>query len=268
MEIPKFGFLTNPSKNILNEVKKARRLGFDFVEIGIEPPFGMPEHLRKNREKILDILNKNKMFAIAHTTWWVELGSFHEPVRKAWVVEGKKFIEVANELGIKEINFHAQTYPLILSNRKSRGQTIKNFIKSSDELVGHAARFNMGVMIENIPQGKRNVFGPADYKQIFRGVKGLGFHLDVGHAFIEGGIRDVEKYIKTFKDRLWHVHLHDNHGEFDEHLPIGEGNIDFRKVVRTLKGIGYNRTITLEVFDTEKKIKQSLRKIKRIWREV
>lgn len=267
MEIPKFGYLTDPSKDILKEIKKAFRLGFDFVEIGIEPPFATAEYLRENKEKILYILNKNKTFAIAHTTWWVELGSFHEPVRKAWVVEGKKAIDVANELGIKEINFHAQTYPLTLSNKKFRRQTIQNFIKSSEELVDYAARFNMGVMIENIPKGKRKSFEPDDFKQIFRGVNGLGFHLDVGHAFIGEGMRGVEKYIKTFKDRLWHVHLHDNHGKHDEHLPIGEGNIDFRKVVKSLKKVEYNRTITLEVFDTEKRIKQSLRKIKRIWKE-
>lgn len=266
MEIPRFGYLTNPSKDILKEIKKACRLGFDFVEIGIEPPLAMPEHLRKNRKEILAILNKNKMFAMAHTTWWVELGSFHEPVRKAWVIEGKKAIEVANELGIKEINFHAQTFGLALLNRKSKRQTIQNFIKSLDELVDYAARFNMGVMIENLPQGKKKIFEPADYKHIFRRVKGLGFHLDVGHAFIWGGMRGVEKYIKTFKDRLWHIHLHDNHGELDEHLPIGEGSIDFRKVVKALKRIGYNRTITLEVFARDKEIKESLRKIKRMWR--
>jgi sugar phosphate isomerase/epimerase len=265
MEIPKFGFMTDPSKDILKEIKKGLRLGFDFVEIGIEPPLGTPEHLKKNEEKILDILNKNKTFAIAHTAWWVELGSFHEPVRKAWVVEGKKAIDAANELGIKEINFHAQTYPLTLSNRKSRRQTIQNLIKSSEELVDYAARFNIGVMIENQPQ--RKSFEPNDFKQIFRGVKGLGFHFDVGHAFIGGGMKGVEKYIKAFRDRLWHIHLHDNHGEHDEHLPIGEGSIDFRKVVKSLKKVGYKRTITLEVFSTEKRVKESLKRIKRIWRE-
>ncbi len=31
------------------------------------------------------------------------------------------------------------------------------------------------------------------------------------------------------------IHLHDNHGERDEHLPLGEGNIDLPAVFAQLK---------------------------------
>ena len=39
-------------------------------------------------------------------------------------------------------------------------------------------------------------------------------------------MQTVIDYINTFKDKIIHIHWHDNHGSRDEHLPIGAGLID------------------------------------------
>jgi len=54
----------------------------------------------------------------------------------------------------------------------------------------------------------------------------------------------------------------DHFGKEDQHLPIGAGIIDFSKVVKALKGIGYNDTITLEVFSRDRDyLKMSKKKV-------
>lgn len=50
------------------------------------------------------------------------------------------------------------------------------------------------------------------------------FCFDTGHAHIEGG---VEAGFDLMRDRVVTVHVHDNHGEKDEHLPPAEGSIDW-----------------------------------------
>ncbi len=59
-----------------------------------------------------------------------------------------------------------------------------------------------------------------------------GLTLDVGHANtngnIDGFLSDLSKVI--------HIHLHDNMGKSDEHLPLGKGNVNWKKVVRKLDG--------------------------------
>ena len=45
-----------------------------------------------------------------------------------------------------------------------------------------------------------------------------------------------------------HIHWHDSYGQKDEHLPIGEGFIDHKMAIKTLKDIEYYKTIALEVF--------------------
>ncbi len=265
-----FGYPTNPSKEILGEIRRAKRLGLDFVEIGIEGPCGMPEVLAKKRKQILDLLKKQKMFAIGHTAWWMELGSLYQEVRKAWVKEAKSAIRVANRLNMNVINFHSQSEGLFMLVRKERPKILKNYVSSMKELVRYARQFGIRVMLENTPfERGKPISQLRDIKYILDRVPGLKFHLDVGHANTVGGTPAVLKFINTFKSKLLHLHIHDNNGVKDEHLPLGEGNIEYEKVVRALKKTGFDRTISFEVFfGGDRKFKNSVEKIKKLWKSV
>ncbi len=43
------------------------------------------------------------------------------------------------------------------------------------------------------------------------------------------------QWIKSLGNRIGYVHLHDNHGEHDEHLGLGEGNIPMQDVCQALE---------------------------------
>ncbi len=51
----------------------------------------------------------------------------------------------------------------------------------------------------------------------------------------------------------------------DEHLPIGEGFIDHKMAIKTLKDIDYDKRITLEVFTNSNDAKSSADKLKAMW---
>jgi sugar phosphate isomerase/epimerase len=55
---------------------------------------------------------------------------------------------------------------------------------------------------------------------------------DTGHAHLEGG--DVGAQLETVRDFVATTHLHDNHGERDEHLLPYEGTIDWPAALATL----------------------------------
>jgi sugar phosphate isomerase/epimerase len=57
----------------------------------------------------------------------------------------------------------------------------------------------------------------------------------------------VLNMMRELKPWLNHVHLHDNHGFRDEHLPLGVGAIELPKIIAGLKAAGYDKTITLEI---------------------
>jgi sugar phosphate isomerase/epimerase len=69
---------------------------------------------------------------------------------------------------------------------------------------------------------------------------------------------------------LKHVHLHDNKGgTADLHLPLGTGNVDLFGCVRALKSVGYDDTITLEVFSKDHHyLKYSRDVLRKVWDEI
>jgi len=54
----------------------------------------------------------------------------------------------------------------------------------------------------------------------------LGHCFDVGHWHLFSQV-PVTEWLDALAPYLLHLHLHDNHGSSDAHLPVGEGNIDF-----------------------------------------
>ena len=94
-------------------------------------------------------------------------------------------------------------------------------------------------------------------------VKALGvkFTLDIGHANLHLALDDckynsIAEFIKDECELIANIHVHDNHGTSDghllpagasdEHLPAGEGNIDFPNIISTLKEKGYKGPFTME----------------------
>jgi sugar phosphate isomerase/epimerase len=61
---------------------------------------------------------------------------------------------------------------------------------------------------------------------------------------------------------LSEVHLHDNHKEMDEHLPIGEGSFDFGGFFNSLSKSKLNPIYTLEPHE-EAHLWRSLKAIKK-----
>jgi len=265
--LPKFGLLTNPLQAVPLEIGRFKRLGFDYAEIGIEEPNATPRILMEQKDEILTALVSKGMFAVGHTAYWVGFGSSHEHVRKGWVREAKDMIRVASQLRIALLNFHFHSrLGLVGGTESSREVFLQNFANSMTELTEFAGQNRVELMLENIPPG---IGHPLEsivfFSQVMSAVPALKFHFDVGHAFIENRMKGVKEYLDKFNDRLVHIHIHDNHGKQDEHLPLGNGKIDFRQVVKLLRGYNYDKTVTFEVFTSLRDATHSRDTLKKLW---
>jgi sugar phosphate isomerase/epimerase len=173
-----------------------------------------------------------------------------------------KEIRTAEKLGIDVINFHANLNGMFYGEK--RKILLDNMVKSLREIVRYAEKLKIHVMLENVPLSN-GIHDVVEFKYIVDSVSSLFVHLDIPHAFTSGGMKSVIDYINTFREKIVHIHWHDNHGRKDEHLPIGEGLIDHEKAVRALKDIYYDRTITLEVFTSSNDAKSSANRLRSIW---
>ncbi|MBW1712059.1 MAG: sugar phosphate isomerase/epimerase [Deltaproteobacteria bacterium] len=73
----------------------------------------------------------------------------------------------------------------------------------------------------------------------------LGFCFDTGH-FNTWSQAPLMDWLTRLGPWLKRLHLHDNDGSFDQHLPIGQGNFDFKALWAWLKEKGLRPGITLE----------------------
>ena len=89
--------------------------------------------------------------------------------------------------------------------------------------------------------------------------------LDIGHTNIWSK-QPPALWIERMGDRLAHVHMHDNMGRFDQHLPPGHGNIDFNAVFDALYATAPGVTVSLEVDSDSETIMTALKKLIRDYR--
>ena len=67
---------------------------------------------------------------------------------------------------------------------------------------------------------------PGELLGMTDGVEGIGVCFDLGHAHTVGVVQNFVDLI----GRADHLHLHDNHGNSDEHLAMGDGTIAYDRL--------------------------------------
>jgi len=251
----KIGFPTHPRKNILDEIEWIGKNGFDFVELFLEEDMAVPRKINVDRTR--ELLQKYRLGAVGHTAYYLPIGSPIKFLREAAVSEAVRYFEIFKKLEVKNVTIHANWPPGMFSPEEG----IKWQIESLNKLIEKAGEHNINLMYEPIDTPRDNVGNVAS---ILSNIPDLHLTLDLGHANLFG--RSIEEFIEKFHKKVRHVHLHDNDGNKDLHLPMGVGNIDWGKVLKILKK-HYDGTITLEVFSKDKDyVLLSKEKLRRLWK--
>ena len=105
-----------------------------------------------------------------------------------------------------------------------------------EHLVLHAHHAGVTLAVENTT----SEMGDPAYLRAFvdeTRLTGLRFNFDIGHAHLADGPAEerLEKSLRPMRDLTISMHLHDNHGEKDEHLAPYEGNIEWSTAIPLLK---------------------------------
>ena len=112
-----------------------------------------------------------------------------------------------------------------------KAQWIENCLETWSWLANGLGETGTRLMLENVYEED-----PRDMLVLFDRLKDLnvGFCLDCGHlsAFGNSGLK---VWLESLGPYIRQLHLHDNHGNNDEHLAMGLGNIDFELLFNYLK---------------------------------
>lgn len=145
--------------------------------------------------------------------------------------ELKRAIDVAEELPFPRMVFHMGGSRETADPRKRDAA-----FSSLEHLILHAKHLGVTICVENTT----SEMGDPAYLRAFvdeTRLTGLRFNFDIGHAHLADGPEEerLEKNFAPLRELVVGVHLHDNHGEKDEHLPPYDGTIDWEKAIPLLK---------------------------------
>jgi len=117
------------------------------------------------------------------------------------------------------------------------------------ELVPVAREAGIKLLLENIISSGTRVSKLVELLDEVDPAGDVGLCVDLGHAHVEGNILEE---LQAALPRLDHLHVHDNDGQKDSHLPPGEGTIPWQQVVEQLRSIDFDGYAALELRDHSK----------------
>lgn len=237
----KLGYPNNPLRDPVAEIEWIATSGFGFVDLFLEPDRAAVENI--DPPEIRDALDRHGLDRVGHMAYYLPIGSPLPQLRQAAIDTATVYLKAFSEIGVPAATIHANWPPSFFPADRGVAWQIDSLRKLT------AIGADVGVRIMYEPVDSR-LDAPEQIEQILSAVPDLLCHLDLGHCNLHG--RTPAKMIKTFGNRLHHVHLHDNNGLADLHLPPGTGNINWPSVAKALEQVGYDRTVTLEVFSRDR----------------
>ncbi|MHC1631626.1 MAG: sugar phosphate isomerase/epimerase family protein [Methanotrichaceae archaeon] len=191
----------------------------------------------------------------------LNLASMNQPIWDESVRQMKICLSLASEFSRLAVVHPGHLSPL---GKHMPDRAWEQNILGIQQICDHAAELDMTIAVENMPNIE-SLLGrmPEEIQGILENVgrDNLGFVFDVGHANTNN---NVDRFL-DLKDKIIHVHIHDNHGKRDEHLPVKWGTVDWTKVAKALNGykgrfVTESRNLT-EGVQSMKKLKSFLDKI-------
>ena len=256
----RIGAMNHPARDPIAEIDWIGRHGFDFVDLTLEPPAADPDQI--DTHAIRAALDRHGLGVVAHTAWFLPIGSPFAGLRHACLDEFRRCLRAAHRVGATVMNAHYVKPPSFFSPE----QSVARHAEVLGPLCEEAAGLGVTIVLEHAPHGGADQL--ETIAAILERVPPLRFHLDSGHAKLERPCDRWGEYLDRMGDTLGHVHLSDNDGTADQHLPLGSSprsTTDWPQHIRTLKATGYDGTITLEVFSPQKEYLLLSRDLLRSW---
>ena len=173
-------------------------------------------------------------------------GALDPAIREVTRKRFQQVFQAAEQLTPRVIVFHPGYDELRYGS--SRIDWLKNSIDFWGEFVPRARQTGTVITVENIFEKE-----PSTLRGLLEAVDDPCFRhcFDVGHWNMFTTVT-LEEWFANLGPFIAEAHLHDNHGQTDDHLPPGEGRIDFTLLFHLLKLHAPDAVYTIEAHTIER----------------
>lgn len=173
-------------------------------------------------------------------------GSIDRAVRETTRQRVEQTLEVAAVLRPRVVVFHPGY------SRLTYGSAVETWVANSvvfwQAQLPRIREIGCWIALENIFEEE-----PSTLRQVLDRIDDplVGHCFDSGHFNMFATV-SLQEWFAVLGERIVESHLHDNHGQADEHLPVGEGEIDFATVTDLLKRYAPQAVWTLEAHSRDR----------------
>lgn len=235
------GFPTHPRREILSEIDWIARHGFQFADVCLEPDLAAAENV--DPVAIRAALQAHRLQAVGHMAWYLPIGSAMPQMRQAAIDAAELYLTVFSKIEVRGVTIHAD-WPSRLFKVE---EGVRWQIESLRRVLQITDRLGLRLFYEPVPHKHDSADNIA---RVLDALPDLCCHLDLGHCNLWG--KSPAALIRRFAGRLHHIHMNDNDGVNDLHLPPGTGTVDWPSVFQALRESGYDGTLTLEIFSSDR----------------
>ena len=193
-----------------------------------------------------EALNKANLSYTFHAPFMdLAPGAVDSKIRRVTQERFEHILHLAALIRPKAVVFHPEYDPW--RHEEDFDLWFQGSLEMWNPFVKEAEKLEVTLALENVFDE-----GPETLKKLLEEINSshCGFCFDTGHWLIYSK-KKWEEWIELLGERLVEVHLHDNNGEEDQHLPPGDGKFDFIGFFRRLWTRRLSPIYTLEVHQEE-----------------
>ena len=222
-------------KDVEQTVALCAQLGLSFVELNTNFPMHQPELL--DVEQLNALKEKYGVHYTIHLNDEMAVAEFNPHVAAGYRQAVLEVIELAKKIGVKKLTMHMSdgakyTMPHEIvyfygAYRQEYLQQMRAFRDLCEQAIGDS-----GIVI-----CMENTNGYRDYQlqalEELLESPAFALTMDIGHNYCAKTVD--EEWILARRDRLTHMHMHDAKDGKNDHLALGEGELDIPKFVDLAK---------------------------------
>ena len=209
-------------------IKDNLETSLEFIE-GLGIRYAEIVHQYPNEFLNKDILDSYNLKYSIHAPFIdVNIASIQKRSRINSIDQIKSSVDLACEIGAEAVVVHPGLIPFIARQFEDK---VYNIAKQSINEIGvYSGEVGVLTTIENMPAFDTMIYQNINDLHELLVSLDMYMTLDIGHANHVGyGAGEV------YFDSIKHIHIHDNLGDDDAHLPLGEGTIDLKSIVNTFE---------------------------------
>lgn len=180
-------------------------------------------------------------------------GALDPLIRRVTVERFSQTLNIAGLLGAGNVVFHSGYEKWKYEHRTEIW--LERSLRTWEPVVAQAEAKGLTISIENIFEEE-----PENLRMLAEAVSSRNFGLcfDAGHFNLFSTI-SLKQWLSIVSPYLLELHLHDNDGTRDSHLPPGKGVFDFKALFDNLEALGTDNFITTVETHSIDDVRESIR---------